>query len=124
MLELTDELKNRLRMERDLSVPNEQCQEGKKYPFWVCQPYIRPPLVPNKRKCESMSKTMKEPSISVAKLILVVEKQKVVRTEPICACNSLGSSKCENSLCKRCCRRQANVCEHHSLTHMDDKIQL
>jgi len=91
---LTTVLKTRLLDDADASlgkIESDPSTDRTKHPHWNCQPYIRPPHVPNERK--------RDPEESVKP-----RKVKKPRSTS-CVCGNIFSDRCPDRLCRTCCRR-------------------
>lgn len=136
---LTAELAERLIIEAKMMEGKGGVEEAKavlldevtgrpRYPHWLCQPYVRPPMAPPKRKNEVDGQTkVKEVERSStgaeeADKCVVVEEEKNKRRKkegkPQCnGCKNTASPKCEHSLCRKCCRdagKSVNCSAHQS----------
>jgi len=101
-----------------------------KFPHWLCQPYVREQLVPNKRRLQEVANAVedgdaKRPASLKAAAKAERKAQKKQRVEPVCSCGNLASANCQSKLCKLCCRKSQQqqeqgdaeataLCEFHS----------
>ncbi|KAI9598862.1 dihydrouridine synthase-domain-containing protein [Syncephalis fuscata] len=91
LMDMNNELKERLLKEEsekakefennkvnaDTGLPN--------YPPWLCQPYVRPPLVVNKRKLEQAAKELKEATGQASESADLSIKVVIANNEEVCA---------------------------------------
>ena len=114
-IENDEEWKNEVR-KIDENIPG-----GRKYPHWVCQPYIRPPLIHDKRKIESLqienSNAMQKSFTKENSVTKKDVKAKIDRHVKICQiCPNVASETCESGYCRGCCKKQGTftTCPAHA----------
>lgn len=98
----------------------------RKYPMWVCQPYIRPPNVLNVKKGIVLSETSAVPIVENdnkrKNSAPVKPSAKSQRTSKhlICQhCSNVASGKCPNLACKQCCHKNFAHAEETSASPCD-----